>query len=164
MVAGAVIETVPQREETLGEFLASRARRASDSLLAGHAITAVLAAVAIAAWRGPLWDVRLALATCFLAFGIWGIVWLVQTKNEMKTVGAEIPTAWLLLIPFVNLYWFWLYSGGVAHVSNEKMSQVISFILLALLGVIGLAIIQDMFNKLSTQGAAGPSLEPSATT
>ena len=68
-----VIETTDQREETLGEFLASRARRASDSLLAGHAITAVLAAVGIAAWRGPLWDVRLSIAMCFLAFGIWGI-------------------------------------------------------------------------------------------
>jgi len=68
-----VIETADQREETLGEFLASRARRASDTLLAGHAITAVLAAVGIAAWRGPLWDIRLGIAVCFLAFGIWGI-------------------------------------------------------------------------------------------
>jgi hypothetical protein len=94
VVAGAVIETVPQREETLGEFLASRARRASDSLLAGHAITAVLAAVAIAAWRGPLWDVRLALATCFLAFGIWGIADrdLVQKEAGPRRVLVALRT------------------------------------------------------------------------
>lgn len=68
-----MIRTDPQHDETLGEFLASRARRVSDSLLASHAITAVLAAVAIAAWRGPVWDIRLSLAVCFLAFGIWGV-------------------------------------------------------------------------------------------
>jgi hypothetical protein len=66
-------ERVAEREETLGEFLASRARRASDTLLAGHAITALATAIAVAAWRGPLWDIRLSLAICFLAFGIWGI-------------------------------------------------------------------------------------------
>jgi hypothetical protein len=68
-----MVDRTVEHEETLGEFLASRARRASDTLLAGHAIIAVVTAVAIAAWRGPLWDVRLSLATCFLAFGVWGI-------------------------------------------------------------------------------------------
>jgi hypothetical protein len=68
-----MVDTSAEREETLGEFLASRARRASDTRLASHAITAVLAAVAIAAWRGPAWDIRLSIAVCFLAFGIWGV-------------------------------------------------------------------------------------------
>jgi hypothetical protein len=77
-----MIDTVPQREETLGEFLASRARRASDAVLAGHAITAVLAAVAIAAWRGPAWDIRLSIAVCFLAFGFWGIADRDLRQNE----------------------------------------------------------------------------------
>lgn len=77
-----MIDTVSQREETLGEFLASRARRASDALLAGHAITAVLAAVAIAVWRGPAWDIRLSIAVCFLAFGFWGIADRDLRRNE----------------------------------------------------------------------------------
>jgi hypothetical protein len=62
-----------EEEETLGAILADRARRASDSLLAGHAIAATLALVGIAVWRGPLWDVRLSVAVCLMAFGIWGI-------------------------------------------------------------------------------------------
>jgi len=69
----AVIDAAPNREETLGEFLASRARRASDFRLAGHAIAAVFAAIAIAAWGGPAWDIRLSIAVCFLAYGIWGV-------------------------------------------------------------------------------------------
>ena len=68
-----MVERVAEQEETLGEFLASRARRASDALLAGHAITAVLTAIAVSAWRGPAWDIRLCVAICFLAFAVWGI-------------------------------------------------------------------------------------------
>ena len=68
-----MIDTIDQQEESLGEFLATQARRASDSSLAGHAITAILAAIGIAAWRGPLWDVRLGIAACFLAYGVWGL-------------------------------------------------------------------------------------------
>src|SRR5688572_26654276 len=66
-------QPLSEQEETLGEILATQARRASDSLLAGHAIAATLALVGIAAWRGPLWDIRLSVAVCLLAFGIWGI-------------------------------------------------------------------------------------------
>jgi hypothetical protein len=72
-------ETMPdeeredEREETLGEFLAARARNASEIRLVGDAAFSVFAAVAVGVWRGPLWDVRIAIALCFLAFGIWGV-------------------------------------------------------------------------------------------
>jgi hypothetical protein len=72
-------ETLPEeeqqeeREETLGEFLASRARGASEIRLVGDAAFSIFAAVAVGVWRGPLWDVRIAIALCFLAFGIWGV-------------------------------------------------------------------------------------------
>ncbi len=42
-----------------------------------------------------------------ITFGIYGIVWYVKTKNEMNARGAQIPTAWLLIIPIVNIYWLW---------------------------------------------------------
>jgi hypothetical protein len=64
---------MPEQEESLGQFLASRAREASDDRLAGSAIAATLMAIGIAAWRGPLWDVRIAVAVCLLAFGVWGV-------------------------------------------------------------------------------------------
>ena len=66
-------EREDDREETLGEFLASRARNASEIRLVGDAAFSIFAAVAVGVWRGPLWDVRIAIALCFLAFGIWGV-------------------------------------------------------------------------------------------
>ena len=61
------------REETLGDFLAARARSASELRLVGDAAFSIFAAVAVGVWRGPLWDVRIATALCFLAFGVWGV-------------------------------------------------------------------------------------------
>ena len=62
-----------RQEESLGEFLASRARDRSDTRLAGDVIAALLMAIAVGFWRGPAWDLRIGIATCFLAFGLWGI-------------------------------------------------------------------------------------------
>lgn len=84
-----------------------------------------------------------------VTFGIYGLVWLVKTKNEMNKMGAQIPTAILLLVPIVNIYWCWKYSEGVAYVTNNKLAAVSVFLLNMFLGVIGFAIIQSEFNNLS---------------
>ncbi|MCK5267365.1 MAG: DUF4234 domain-containing protein [Spirochaetes bacterium] len=94
--------------------------------------------------RNPIAVILLALIT----FGIYAIVWFVKTKGEMVEKGAQIPTAWLIIIPFANIYWLWKYSEGVAKVSNEKMSAPVAFILVFILGIIGAGIIQDTFNKI----------------
>ena len=67
------VDSNSEREETLSEFLASRARRASDTRLAAHAVAAVVALIAIVFWRGPGWDIRLSVAVGLLAFAVWGV-------------------------------------------------------------------------------------------
>jgi hypothetical protein len=98
----------------------------------------------------------------FVTFGIYGIYWQVKTKVEMNSVGASIPTAWLLIVPIVNIWWLWKYSEGVDKVTNGKMSGVLAFILLFLLGFIGGAIIQSSFNQVAS-GAPAPAAAPMAT-
>lgn len=96
------------------------------------------------------------LAVFFLSIitlGIYGIVWYVKTKNEMNARGANIPTAWLLIVPIVSIWWLWKYSQGVDSVTQGEYSGAVSFLLLWLLGYIGMAIIQSGFNKVSPGGA-----------
>lgn len=100
-------------------------------------------------------SVVMVIVLTLITFGIYGIVWFVKTKNEMNSQGANIPTAWLMIVPIVNLYWMWKYSGGVEHVTRGKTSQVMAFILLLVVNqffFIGTAIIQDAFNKVADQG------------
>ena len=97
-------------------------------------------------------SVAMVIVLSIITFGIYALVWMVKTKNEMNSQGANIPTAWLLIVPVVSIYWTWKYCGGVEHVTRGKTSQVIAFILMAVLGIIGMAIIQDAFNKVADQG------------
>jgi hypothetical protein len=89
-----------------------------------------------------------------ITFGIYALVWLVKTKEEMNQNGAQIPTAWMLIIPIINLLWLWKYATGVEVVTKKEMSGALGFILLLLLGNIGMAVIQNSFNKLTAPAAA----------
>ena len=85
-----------------------------------------------------------------ITFGIYAIVWYVKTKNEMnKAYGAEIPSAIMLIIPIISILWIWKWAGGVEKATNGRQSQTMAFVLVLLLSVIGMAIIQSEFNKVS---------------
>ncbi len=109
--------------------------------------------------RSPIAVLLLPLIT----FGLYSLYWNVVTKGEMNKAGANIPTAWLILIPFVNIWWLWKHSEGVGHVTEEKMSGVLAFILQFLLGFIGQAVIQSSLNKVGETAAAAPIAAPVAT-
>ncbi len=104
----------------------------------------------------------------FITFGIYSIYWMVKTKGEMNSLGAKIPTAWLIIVPLVNIWWVWKYSEGVEQVTGGKLSGVLAFVLLWLLGSIGGAIVQDSFNSVtavaSATAAGGSPLSESPTT
>ena len=85
----------------------------------------------------------------FLTFGIYSLVWSVKTKNEMNRQGASIPTAWLLVVPFVNIYWLWRYSKVVAQITNGALSAPVAFNLPCFIGPVASAVTQYQFNKFS---------------
>ena len=68
-----MIDTVPRPDANLPELLAARARHASDTRLALDAVLGTLVAVGAVFWRGPGWYFLASLASCFVAFGFWGI-------------------------------------------------------------------------------------------
>jgi uncharacterized protein DUF4234 len=98
--------------------------------------------------RSPAMVFVLALVT----FGIYGIIWLAKTKGEMVKLGAEIPTTWFIILGPLAIWYMWKFAGGVEHVTQGKSSQAVSFILLFLLGSIGMAIIQSSLNSANPPG------------
>lgn len=68
-----MIDTIPPPDASLPQFLAARARHASDARLAADLIGGLTAAVGTVYWHGPGWYVATSIAICFLAFGAWGI-------------------------------------------------------------------------------------------
>ena len=88
---------------------------------------------------------------------------MVKTKGEMNNSGAEVPSAWWIIVPIVNIWWMWKYSEGVEKVTNEKLSGVLAFILLLLLGSIGQAVIQNSFNAIIAVVPSAPTSAPITT-
>lgn len=86
-------------------------------------------------------------------FGIYGLIWRVKSKGEMCQLGADIPSAWFIIVPIANIWWLWKFAGGVELVTKNKLSQVVTFILLFVIPGIGDAIVQDTFNNLDVNVA-----------
>jgi hypothetical protein len=99
-----------------------------------------------------------------VTLGIYGLVWDVKTKNEMNALGANIPTAWLLIIPIANIYWLWKYCEGVELVTKNKLSTIMSFVLFWLIGLVGMAIVQSEFNKVEAGDKVAAPMMPQAPT
>ena len=100
-------------------------------------------------------SVAMVIILSIVTLGIYALVWTVKTKGEMVRAGADIPTSWLLIVPIASIYYMWKWAGGVEHVTGGKFSQVISFILFFVLGLIGMAIIQSELNKAIDRGVPG---------
>ena len=60
-------------DASLPEFLAARARAASDGRLVVDVIAGCCGALAAAVWRPAGWITLLGVAVCLAAFGVWGI-------------------------------------------------------------------------------------------
>ncbi|MFT3692229.1 MAG: DUF4234 domain-containing protein [Kofleriaceae bacterium] len=86
-----------------------------------------------------------------ITFGIYALVWHVQTKNEMNDqYSAGIPTAWILLIPFIGgLYWMWKWSEGAEKATGQ--SGITVFLLMMLIPIVGIPVMVSKFNGASAR-------------
>ncbi|MCB9834539.1 DUF4234 domain-containing protein [Candidatus Nomurabacteria bacterium] len=82
----------------------------------------------------------------FITFGIYQLYWFVVTKDELNQRGGDVPTAWLIIIPFVYIWWLWKYSQAVDTVTKSQPSAGVSFLLLWLVTSIGTGILQSYYN------------------
>ena len=73
-----------------------------------------------------------------ITFGIYGIYWMVSTKDEMNELGASIPTAWLVIVPIANIYWTYKYCEGFATKVKKDNNTILWFIVYILVGIAGL--------------------------
>ena len=83
-----------------------------------------------------------------ITLGIYAIYWMVSTKNEINDLGAEIPTAWLLIVPIANIFWVYKYCEGFSEKVKKDNNTVLWFILSMFVGIVMPAIVQSELNKI----------------
>jgi hypothetical protein len=83
---------------------------------------------------------------------VYFILWFYRTALEMRRLGASVPNFILYFIPLANIYWFWVYSVGTEKVTKGKLTSVLSFVLLFLIGIpIAPVLIQYYFNQVDSK-------------
>ena len=91
----------------------------------------------------------LVLVLSIVTFGIYGIYWFVKTKEEINSLGAQIPTAWLIIIPIANLYWYYKYAEGFAKYVKRDNNTIMYFLLIFFVGIVAMVVFQTELNKLA---------------
>lgn len=102
-------------------------------------------------------NVVLMVLLTLVTFGIYAIFWHAKRRGEMVRAGADVPTTWLVIIPLVNLYYYYKFSMGSEKVTDGKLNGLLMFVLYLVFSYIAMILIQLEFNKLAESG--GPAMQ-----
>lgn len=97
-------------------------------------------------------DIVVVYLLTIITFGIYGIYWEVKTKEEINSLGGDIPTAWLLIVPIANIYWLYKYAEAYSKLVKKDNNGVLWFIVFWLVTIIMPAIVQSDLNKIAEKG------------
>ncbi|MHA1556654.1 MAG: DUF4234 domain-containing protein [Candidatus Heimdallarchaeota archaeon] len=95
--------------------------------------------------RNPIMVLIYSMLTC----GIYSLYWSIQTKNEINEKGGDIPTAWLLIIPIANFYWYWRYVEDWIKVTNGYKDLTMILLAFFLFSPLAIYWIQEGLNTLA---------------
>jgi len=123
-----------------------------------------------------IWILFSPLAVLFLIGIVMGVVSVSLGANDPGSAGEHVTNvisvlgsfvAVLLIIP-LQVYWYWKFSKAVGVYTRGHMSAGSSLLLIILLGVIGIAIVQDSLNNatdtIAPYGQVAPPMQPLAGT
>jgi len=85
----------------------------------------------------------------FITFGIYFIYWLIKTKGEINSLGATIPTSWLLAIPIANIYRMYRYCEGFSVNLKRDINTILWFLVYILVAPVMPALVQSELNKVT---------------
>lgn len=86
----------------------------------------------------------------FLSCGIYSTIWTIQSKRDMNALGANIPTSWLMLVPFANIYFLYKYCEGFSNEVKKDNSPILWFAVSIFAGPLLPFFVQSELNKNTT--------------
>ena len=85
-----------------------------------------------------------------ITFGLYPVYWAFQTKEEINSLGASIPTAWLLAVPIANFYFLYRYSEGFSVYVKKDNSTILWFLLYVFVYPVAMVLFQIELNRYAT--------------
>ena len=84
-----------------------------------------------------------------ITIGFYAFYWFYKTKEEINSLGASIPTFWLMIIPIANLYWMYKYCEGFSDYVAKDDNKILWFLLYIIISIVPMLIFQSELNKLA---------------
>lgn len=88
-----------------------------------------------------------------LTIGIYFIYWSIKTKNDLKRLGADIPTGIFVVIPIANIYFWYKYSLGYLHyikkIERDNNIAALGSIAASFNPFLSMFVFQSGFNKVA---------------
>jgi hypothetical protein len=119
-----MIDTAPRPDASLLEFLAARARLASDERLVAYAGGGFVLALVLLFWNGPGWELLLSASVCCSAFGVWGIT--DRELREMDAPGVRSVVALALLRVSAAIVGFVAFAFFAIALLGRSLGRIIS--------------------------------------
>jgi len=95
--------------------------------------------------RSPVAVIILSIIT----FGLYALYWTVKTKGEINSLGAKIPTAWLIIVPIANIYFCYRYMEGFSVYAKKDNNPILWFLLYLVIAPVAMIFVQIELNKLA---------------
>lgn len=92
-----------------------------------------------------------------ITFGIYILYWFYKTAKELRQRGKEIPNFILILIPLVNIYYFYKYTKAAEDVAD--LSFEVQLLIVLFFGWLYPPIIQYKYNKTTSEGSGSQGAE-----
>ena len=93
-------------------------------------------------------------------FGVYPIVWYVKSKRDMNSLGAQIPTSWLLIVPVANFYWIYKYCEGFSNHLIKDDNTVLWFCVSLFAGFLMPYFVQNELNKHASHSQPSEASNP----
>jgi hypothetical protein len=84
-----------------------------------------------------------------ITLGIYSVYWTVSTRRDIVSRGGDIPTAWLIIIPFANIYFFYKYSRAASKLFKKEGDWVAYFVFFLFFSLITQALVQNELNVMA---------------
>lgn|SRR3990167_8980024 len=85
--------------------------------------------------------------------GIYYIYWTIKTKNEIKSLGCQIPSALLAFLPIIHFYFWYKYAQGFVDCAEKQKNNTsmvyLYTIALSLVPLLGMLVVQNKLNQLA---------------
>lgn len=82
-----------------------------------------------------------------ITLGIYYLYWIISTKDEINSMGASIPTGWMMIIPIANIYFIYKYCEAFCAKFKTGNDTVVWFLLMWLISPIGAYLTQKELDR-----------------